>query len=170
MPLVPFDQLQDDARLWVFQASRALTPQERDSLLEQIDAYLGDWKAHGAPLRTGREVEYDRFLLVAADESATGASGCSIDGLTGAIREAERRLGVTFTDNASLWFRGKTGVLRRVSRDDFRTLANTGEVDPDTTVFDNTITTLDAMRGGRWELPARSSWHARVFFRDKVKA
>ncbi len=170
MPLVPFDALPDDARLWIFQASRALNPQERGVLLEQIDAYLRDWKAHGAALRTGRAVEYDRFLLVAVDQAATGASGCSIDGLTRAVREAEQLLGLTFADNAALWFRGKTGVLRRVSRDEFRTLANTGEVDPDTTVFDNTITTLDAIRSGRWELPARGSWHARVFFRDKVKA
>ena len=34
----------------------------------------------------------------------------------------------------------------------------------DTVVFDNTVTTVGAVRDGRWELPAANSWHGRAFF------
>ena len=37
-------------------------------------------------------------------------------------------------------------------------------VGPDTTVFNNTLTSLGDVRAGRWEVPASDSWHARAFF------
>jgi len=38
-------------------------------------------------------------------------------------------------------------------------------VGPDTVVFDNTVTRLKDARLGRWEVPARESWHQKVFFK-----
>jgi hypothetical protein len=51
-----------------------------------------------------------------------------------------------------------------VPRGRFRELAAAGAVSPDTVVFDNTVQSLGALRGGRWETPARASWHGRAFF------
>ena len=42
--------------------------------------------------------------------------------------------------------------------------AKIGKLDfPDTIVFDNTIQSVSSLRNGRWELPAKASWHARAF-------
>jgi hypothetical protein len=106
---------------------------------------------------------------VAVDERAAGASGCSIDALVHAVREAERRLDVALTDNAAVWFR-RDGELRRASREEFRRLAAEGAVTLDTVVFDNTVTTVGAMRAGGWERPARQTWHARAFFGPRPAA
>ena len=38
-------------------------------------------------------------------------------------------------------------------------------VGPDTVVFDNTVTRLKDARAGRWEGPARASWHQKTFFK-----
>ncbi len=126
------------------------------------------WKAHGVPLRVGRDWRYDRFLMVAADESAAGASGCSIDGLVHSIRGVEEQLGVTLTDNAPVWYRDGD-VVRQMSRTEFRKLARAGAVGLDTKVFDNSLTTVAAVREGRWELPARESWHGQAFFATASK-
>lgn len=166
MPLVSFDELPNNARMWVFPASRTLTPGESDALLRHVDAYLATWAAHGTPLRVGRDWRYDRFLLVAVDESPAGASGCSIDGLVRSIRSAEQKLGVTLTDNAPVWFKDGDAVTQ-ASRDEFRELAKQGTVGGDTVVFDIAVTRLDALRKGRWELPARQSWHGRAFLADQ---
>ncbi|HKI94374.1 MAG TPA: hypothetical protein VJ992_03685 [Gemmatimonadales bacterium] len=163
MPRVAFDRLPDDARLWVFTAARTLAPGERDQLLENVDAFLDGWAAHGTPLTCAREIRYDQFLLVAVDEHAAGASGCSIDALTQRLRGLEQRLGVSLLENAPVLYKdGET--IRRVPRPEFAALAERGTVTADTIVFDNSVVTVGAVRDGTWETPARASWHGRAYF------
>lgn len=163
MPQVPLAALPDDARVWIFAAERALTPSEADAVLGTVDGFLAVWAAHGHPLRSGRELRESRFLIIAVDEAAAGASGCSIDALVREIRALEAQLGVTLVDHGPVVFRDG-GAIRRVPRDEFAALARDGRVTPQTVVFDNTISRLAALRGGAWELPAASAWHGRAFF------
>ncbi len=171
MPLIPFEQLPDRARLWAFAATRPLSEQESVPFLAATETFLGAWTAHSVPLATGREWRFNQFLFVAVDEAAAGASGCSIDALVRFMREEERSLGVKLTDNGSVWFRDTDGTIDCVSRKEFQRLADGGNVGPDTIVFDNTIETTGALRAGNWEAPARDSWHARAFsLHESVKA
>ena len=165
MPQTPFDRLPDHARLWVFAASRPLTETEQGQLLNQVDAFQRDWAAHGAPLTSGRDLRHGRFLLVAVDERAAGVSGCSIDALTRGLRALEQELGVELLNNGPVLYRDSGGI-RRVSRPEFHRLAESGQVTPETTVFDNTVATVGGVRSGRWEGPAARAWHGRVFFGD----
>lgn len=161
--LVDFSQLPPDARLWIFAAARPLTAGEQQQLLDSVDAFLAEWKAHGHPLAAGRDVRYGQFLFVAVDESAAGASGCSIDAMTRVLAALERDLGVELTNHGPVLYRDGGGV-NRVDRAVFATLAREGAVSSDTIVFDNTLTRLSELQAGRWELPARDSWHRRAFF------
>ena len=163
MPLIPFQDLPDHARLWTFAASRRLTDQEAFPFLAATDEFLAGWTAHGVPLATAREWRFDQFLFVAVDEAAAGASGCSIDALVRSVRALERDLEVTLTDNRPVWFRAPGGEIRCLSREEFQRLVDAGAVGPDTVVFDNTIQTVGALRDGSWEVPARRSWHGDVF-------
>lgn len=164
MPLIPFEELPDRARLWTFAASRRLTDPEAVRFLAAAEEFLAGWAAHRVPLATAREWRYNQFLFVAVDEAAAGASGCSIDALVRFIREAERQLDVRFTDHGSVWFRASGGAIECASREEFKQLVDQGALGPDTVVFDNTIQTTGALRDGRWEVPARRSWHGRAFF------
>jgi hypothetical protein len=163
MPQRPFDQLPDDARLWVFGAARPLDEAEGAALLEHADRFLAAWAAHGAPVVGGRELRHGRFLLVAADERATGVSGCSTDALFRSLDEVERELGTTLRDGGLVFWRGPDGEVRSAPRPAFRERVRAGEVDGDTPVFDNTVATVGDVRAGRWEVPMRASWHARAF-------
>ena len=65
---------------------------------------------------------------------------------------------------APVWYRGEgtgDGPIRRVSRGEFRGEMERGSLGPETVVFDLSLTRLEELRAGRWERPARSSWHAR---------
>lgn len=162
MPLVAFDALPPDARLWIFAADRRLSDDERDRLLSSVDAFLDQWKAHGHPLTVAREFRYDRFLLVGVDEASAGASGCSIDAMVRTLGELERALSVQLLDHGPVLFR-RGDAIERLPRPDFAALARKGEVSSDTVVFDNTLTRVGELREGRWETPARAAWHARAF-------
>jgi hypothetical protein len=164
MPATTFDRMPDDARLWVFAAPRPLADDEAAALLGRVDAFLERWAAHGAPVLGARELRDARFLLVAADERATGVSGCSIDSLQHALAEAGGALGTALRTGGSLvYWRDGAGEVRSAERPEFRRLAQSGEVGEDTVVFDNTVLTVGDVRAGRWETRLRDAWHARAF-------
>ncbi len=165
MPQVRFDELPEEARVWIFSAERTLDAGERDRLLAHVDRFIAQWAAHDTPLTAGRELRYDRFLFVAVDQRMAGPSGCSIDALVRQMKGLEQELGVELVNHAPVVFRAD-GEIRRVRRDQFAALASAGEVGPQTTVFDNTLTRLGDVRAGRWETPAASAWHGRAFFRS----
>ena len=165
MPQVKFDKLPEEARVWIFSAERPLNAGEKDRLLAHVDGFIGQWAAHDTPLTAGRELRYERFLFVAVDQRMAGPSGCSIDALVRRMKGLEQELGVELVNHAPVVFRAD-GEIRRVRRDQFAALASAGEVGPQTTVFDNTLTRLGDVRAGRWETPAANAWHGRAFFRS----
>lgn len=163
MPRQPFASLPDSARLWVFAAARPLDSSEQERLLDAVDRFLDEWNAHRVPLDCARDLRYDQFLLVGVDEEAAGVSGCSVDSLVRAMKALGQQMGVELLDHGSVFYRDAHGI-RRVSRDEFAEAATQGAVTTGTTVFDNTVPTAGALRDGRWEAPAASTWHGRAFF------
>jgi hypothetical protein len=167
---VDFTALPPDARLWIFAAERRLTEGEQRTLLDAVDGFLDQWKAHGAPLAAGRQLWDGQFLFVAVDESSAGASGCSVDAMVRVLTALERSLGLELVNHAPVLFRTSDRGVARVSRAEFADLARRGVVSPDTIVFNNTLTRLEELRADRWETPARNSWHARAFFPTHTEA
>jgi hypothetical protein len=163
MPRIPFDRLPSDARLWIFAAERPLSPDESRGVLAETDAFIDQWTAHGVPLTAGRDLRYDRFLLVGVDERAAGVSGCSVDALVRRMQHLENILRVELVNNAPVLYR-EGDTIERVSRERFAELAASGTVGPATRVFDNTLTRVGDLQAGKWEVKAGDSWHKRAFF------
>lgn len=161
MPLVPFDALPDDARLWVFGATEPLDAAAERRLLDAVDAFVDAWAAHGHPLRAARDWRDGRFLAVGVDQSTAGASGCSIDGLYRALRALEPQLGTTLLGGGRVFWRDAAGTVRSASRADFAGVARSEGVGDDTPVFDTSVTTAGDWRA-RFERPLRASWHAQL--------
>jgi hypothetical protein len=157
MPAVHFHQLPDQARVWVFASDRPLQGADARTLLDAVDAFLAQWKAHGAPLRSAREWRDDRFLAIGVDPTAEQASGCSIDGLFRGLRELEQRLNTTLVAGGRVFYRGADGAPQQASRKDLATLADRGSITPGTPVFDTSVTSASDWRT-RFERPARDSW------------
>ena len=161
MPLIPFDSLPDDARLWVLGARAPLDDVDSTRLLDAVDLFLKSWTAHGTPLTCARDFREEHFLLVAVDERASNASGCSIDGLFRLLKEAEGGIGTSLLDGGLVYFRGIAGLVLSCTRREFEHMSAMGEVDGGTMVFDTSVTTLADFRA-RFERPARESWHAEL--------
>lgn len=161
MPMVPFDTLPDDARVWVFGAADALHGELEDVLLRHVDAWLAGWQAHGAPLTCARDWRDGRFLVVGVDQSATGASGCSIDALFHILRGLEQSLGTSLLAGGRVFYRDARGSVQCVDRATYASRAKSGEIGGDSAVFDTTVTTAGDYRAG-FERPASASWHAQL--------
>lgn len=163
MPRIEFADLPDHGRLWVFPSIRPLTPAEGERCLGVVDEFLDQWAAHGAPLRSARELRDARFLLVGVDVDAEAPSGCSIDALVNRLRALGSEMGTTFIEHGPVWYR-HGDAIRTVSRADFKALATEGAVTAETPVFDTSLTKVAEARSGKLERPARESWHGRAFF------
>src|SRR5438105_3230046 len=109
MPRVEFSNLPDASRVWVFASDRPLSRDESSILLEEVDAFLEDWRAHGATLRSAREWVHDRFLAIGVDPTAEQASGCSIDGLFRRLKTLEGPLGTGLVQGGRVFYRDAKG-------------------------------------------------------------
>ncbi len=161
MPLVELDALPDAARVWVFGAAAPVAGAAREVLLDAVDAHLAQWRAHGAPLVCARAWRDDQFLVVAVDEAATNASGCSIDGMFRVLASIESEIGTTLVGGGTVFWRDANRTVHATDRPSFRAAAGRGDITADTHVFDTTVTTLGDYRA-HFERPARDSWHARL--------
>jgi hypothetical protein len=151
----------DSARVWVFGADRPLDDGAQARLLAAVDAYLTQWHAHGIPLVSARELRDARFLAIAVDEAATGASGCSLDAFFRVLADLERELGISMRGGGRVFWRDADGMLAGGSREEFAAAARAGSVNGDTLVYDLAVKDAGAWRGD-FELPAADSWHARL--------
>ena len=159
MTLAAFDALPDDARCWIFGASAPVDDIDDQRLLAAVDAFLLQWKAHGAPLTASRDWRDEHFLVIAVDQNQEGASGCSIDGLFRTLKGLETAIGASLVEGGLVYFRDPLGLVHAVARDDFELLVKQGEVNGETKVFDTTLSTLGDYRT-KFERRAKDSWHA----------
>ncbi|MEN8145928.1 MAG: hypothetical protein ABFS14_13400 [Gemmatimonadota bacterium] len=124
-----------------------------------LAAFLDGWAAHGEALAAGFCVLEGRFLLIAVDEAAAGASGCSIDALTGELRRLQDMLETDLLSGNTVWYRSEHGQVVSCDRQGFRDRSAAGDVSSSTIVFDHTLTRLKDYPV-RWEVPAGACWHS----------
>jgi hypothetical protein len=159
MPRVNFEQLPLNARIWIFASDRPLTGNHAHALLQEVDRFLDQWKAHGAPLRSGRDWREDRFLVIGVDPTAEQASGCSIDGLFRGLQQLERSLSTSLVAGGRVFYRDAQGTPQVAARKDVPALFEQGVLTGTTSVFDTSITDKEKLLG-KFERPARDTWVA----------
>ena len=159
MPVVEFKSLPPSARVWVFGSDRPLEGDDAKALLAEVDRFLDQWKAHGAPLRSAREWRDDRFLVIGVDPTAEQASGCSIDGLFRGLQSLERSLATTLVAGGRVFYRDAEGSPQVTTRKEVPTLFDRGAITEDTPVFDTSLINAKDYRE-QFERPARATWVA----------
>ena len=158
---VAFDQLPPTARVWIYQASRPLTPAEQAAAAPALARFATAWTSHGRQLHAAAEFRHDLFLLIGLDEAVAVASGCSIDASVRFVQELAQALGVDLLDKSQLAFR-RDGNIVRLPLARLRTAVAAGTVRQADLYFNNALTTkaeLDA----QWPAPVAATWVQRYF-------
>lgn len=164
MSFASISELPDTARLWIFAAAETLNSIQSDLLTTRMNQFLQEWTAHKRELRPAWELRYDRFILIALDETLMPASGCSIDNMVHHLRDYELATGLNIVNSSSeIFYRDKEGAIQSVARTEFKALVQKGLVDDETIVFNNIIQTLGELREGGWEIAMKLSWHKQTF-------
>jgi hypothetical protein len=157
--LVEFNTLPDESRVWIFQASRSFSEEELQQLRKELDAFIADWTAHGSDLRAGYEIRYNRFIILALDQTLNAASGCSIDASVRFIHQMEQKYKVELLDKMNVSYKQGDFVAYK-SLVDFKKMAKQKAVSKNTIVFNNLVTNKHEYQN-HWEVPAEESWHGR---------
>src|SRR5690348_8895909 len=99
--LIPAD-FADDSKVWIFQGNRPFTEKEQKEIDEQLYQFYAQWTAHGAPVKGWAKLLFGQFIVVMADETSTGVTGCSTDGMVRVIKSLEKQYNVNFFDRMTI--------------------------------------------------------------------
>lgn len=155
--LVPAD-FADDSRVWIFQSNRAFIEKEQKEIDEQLSQFYTQWTAHGAPVKGWAKLLFGQFIVVMADETATGVSGCSTDGMVRVIKSLERQYDVNFFDRMMVTFL-VNGKAQMLPFGQIQYAIDKGYMTPDTLIFNNVATNKMELLN-IWLVPIRESWLA----------
>lgn len=158
---IPFEELPPHARIWIYQASRPLTEAEQAEIKPLLEQFATDWSSHGTNLQASAELLHGRFLVLANNENAAAASGCSIDKSVNFVRSLEQRFNISFFDRTQLAFL-KEGQVELVNMGELKGKVASGDIAKDTLYFDTLITNYGDLQHG-WPRPAQQSWLSRYF-------
>ena len=157
--LVDFHSLPETSRIWIYQCNRTFSDAEIEEVESLTQEFLTQWTAHGADLKAGFEIPYNRFLVIGLDQSINSASGCSIDASVHFIQHLEQRFQVDLLDKMNVSFKQGEFVAYKPLKD-FKKMAKEKAVSKNTVVFNNLVATKQEYLE-HWEVPASESWHAR---------
>jgi hypothetical protein len=159
--LVPFNDLPDDSRVWIYQSNRKFTDEEVAQLEVKLEEFLKEWTAHGANLKAGAEVKHQFFLVIGLDQSENAASGCSIDAQVRFIQNLEQEMDIELLDKMNVTYIQNDRVHHKPLLE-FKKMVKDGAVGKSTVVFNNLINTKEEYLE-HWQIPAIESWHSRFF-------
>lgn len=159
--LVKFDQLPEDARLWIYQANRSFTEEELKEIESDLNEFLIQWTAHGADLKAAFDLKYKRFIVIGLDQQFNAASGCSIDASVHFIQGLEKKYEVDLMDKMNVSYKQGEFIAYKPLID-FKKMVKDGAVSKNTIVFNNLVATKEEF-DQNWEVKASESWHSRFF-------
>jgi hypothetical protein len=146
----------DASRVWVFQASRLFTVSEALQIEDILNDLVKNWKAHGTPVKGYANLFFGQFIILMADETAAGVSGCSIDSVTRIVQEIEKQTGVEMFNWQNLAFVVKDAV-QIIPRQQFSYAFENNFISADTLFFNNVVATKKELENN-WMVPVAESW------------
>ena len=163
---VPFEKIQDSSRIWIYQTNRKFNSEESKIISHALTAFTEGWLVHGSPMQASFSLRYDQFVILAADEDANAASGCSIDDSVRTLKRLGSELTIDFFDRTLVGFKNEEHVFT-ISSSDLKTKLSDGVWSSDTLVFNNLVNTKRDLTQA-WLVPAGASWLKRYLPKQTV--
>jgi hypothetical protein len=148
----------DTSRVWIYQSSKLFTLQEAFTIEDILNDFAANWKSHGEQVKGYGNLFFGRFIVLMADESATGVSGCSTDSSVHVIKQIAQLCKVDLFNRQDLAFYIKEKVEIIPMAQLPYALAN-GFINQDTLYFNNLVTDKKALLTN-WITPLKNTWIA----------
>jgi hypothetical protein len=148
-----------DSRVWVYQSSRLFMLSEALHVEDLLNNFIANWNSHGAPVKGYGNLFFGQFIVLMADERATGVSGCSTDSSVRLIKQIEELFKVNMFDRQMLAFMVKDKV-QMLPLAQLQYAVDNNFISADTLYFNNLVQTKEELEN-KWLIPVKDSWLAK---------
>lgn len=148
-----------DSRVWIYQASRIFSLQEALETEELLNQFAAQWQSHGVRVKGAAYLFFGQFIVLIADETATGVSGCSTDSSVRLVKDIEQRFDVNMFDRTTLAFVVKEKI-QLLPLAQLQYAVDNGFISTDTLYFNNLVQTKEELES-KWIIPVKDSWLTR---------
>ena len=153
------EEFDPGSRVWIYQSSRLFMLSEALEIEAMLEQFVEQWRSHGTPVKGYGNLFFGQFIVLMADETASGVSGCSTDSSVRLIKEIESRFNVNMFDRQMLAYVIKDKVqLLPLSQLNYAVQNNF--IGPDTLYFNNLAQTKSELENN-WIIQVKDSWLAK---------
>lgn len=155
------------SKVWIYQCNRIFFLNEALEIEELLKEFTLQWKSHGTPVKGEAHLFFGQFIVLIADETATGVSGCSTDSSVRLIKDIEKKFSVNMFDRTTLAFvvKDKSGNLKiqLLPLSQLQYAVENRFIDASTLYFNNLVTTKAELES-QWIVQVKDSW-----LKNKIK-
>ncbi len=156
--LIP-ESFNNSSRVWVYQSNRPFTLSEALQVEDLLHDFATNWKSHGVPVKGYANLFFSQFIVLMADETATGVSGCSTDSSVRLMKQIEQLFNVKLFDRQLLAFVVKDKIeLQPLNQLNY--VVENSFINTDTLYFNNLVQTKEELLN-KWMIPVKESWLAK---------
>jgi hypothetical protein len=157
---IPFENMPNRARVWVYPCSRTLSDSEVTDISIRLQTFINEWLSHQRVVEGSGAVLNHRFIVLSADESNVDVSGCSIDSSVKFVKELEKIFGLQCFERTHLYFLNEGGTVDTVDFRDIQEAWEKGTIHEGSLIFNLQASTIEDLKGN-WMKPILSSMYAR---------
>lgn len=158
---VNFNTLPDQAKVWMYQASRPFTEADKKVIYNLSEVFLSQWESHNIPVQGSVDVLNDLFIRIAAFTDEPSMCGRAQDAQVRLAKELEQELDLQLTNRMLLAFEIEKEI-KVVHLDDVPGLVSEGLISNESTFFNNLITSKEEFNKD-WMTKASRTWLSRYF-------
>jgi len=151
----------ENSRVWIYQCNRLFTVDEVLQIEELLDEFTRNWLSHGSKVKGHANLFFGQFIILMADEIATGVSGCSTDASVRLIKNIEQDYNVDLFNRQNLAFIVKERI-QLLPMEELNYAIENNIITPETIYFNNTVQTKQELLNN-WLLPVNKTWLAERF-------
>jgi len=157
--IIPFEQIPEESKIWVFPSSRKFYPQEISTIEERIMSFLNQWNNKDNAIKCSYKLVYNRFIIITADDTENSLFLEAHDSLIAFIQELESTFEVVLLDRINVCYK-QGDFVQYKDLIAFKQLIKDQSVSKNTIVFNNMINTKEELEFD-WEINIMDSWLGR---------
>lgn len=156
--LIPAD-FHPASRVWMYQSDRLFFINEALEIEDMLNEFTANWQSHGATVKGYANLLFGQFIVLMADETQAGVSGCSTDSSVRLIKAIEEKFQVNMFNRKSLAFVVKEKI-QLLPLSQLKYALENNFIDGNTVYFNNLVQTKDELLH-KWMIPVKESWLAK---------
>jgi hypothetical protein len=155
--LIP-ESFHPSSRVWIYQSNRLFLISEALEIEEMMNSFVENWNSHGTPVKGYANLLFGQFIVIMADETATGVSGCSTDSSVRLIKQVEEKFKVDMFNRQNLAF-VVNEKIQMIPMAQLKYAFENNFINAETLYFNNLVASKETLFT-EWMIPVKDSWLA----------